>query len=328
MRRTDILIIIACCMTLLSCQKTYLLTLEGKDEHRIEMFCATGTIDSTAIIIEAVAGINGQPLPDAGDAEIVFKVNGQEQDIEFREPSIISSDFKDMDRYYVMSRRLQPGDNVSIDIRLEGAAPIHAQTIVPPAPEVPEVLYDEKKNRITQISYSERDPDACFGLRILSRHESWSSELINGEWTDSDPYITWNSTYGLGNDTDIMLVFNDVEYPKRISTGMGDMCFWRNDMISEDENGRKIMDLDVGPAMGNWEIVGEDFIEYGREYLVIYFYRLSEELFTFYDIATYINEDVLGDMGLSPVHYSYTNVKGGFGVLGGISESTLTIPVE
>lgn len=84
MRRTDILIIIACCMTLLSCQKTYLLTLEGKDEHRIEMFCATGTIDSTAIIIEAVAGINGQPLPDAGDAEIVFKVNGQEQEITAR----------------------------------------------------------------------------------------------------------------------------------------------------------------------------------------------------------------------------------------------------
>ena len=97
--------------------------------------------------------------------------------------------------------------------------------------------------------------------------------------------------------------------------------------VYEDENGRKIMNLDVGPAMGNWEIVGEDFIEYGREYLVIYFYRLSEELFTFYDIATYINEDVLGDMGLSPVHYSYTNVKGGFGVLGGISESTVTIPL-
>lgn len=111
-------------------------------------------------------------------------------------------------------------------------------------------------------------------------------------------------------------------------TGEGPLCFWKNDMIKEDENGRKSLTFNVGTIMGNYENVSDDLIEYGREYYVVYLYRLSEELYTAYDHFIHQDTDVLGHMDLSPVHYSYTNVKGGFGVLGGISESTVTIPVE
>ena len=69
-----ILTSIAICMTLLSCEKTFLLTVDGSNEHKMNLFCATGAIDSTVISLEAVAAAIPDPLPDPKDAEIVFKV--------------------------------------------------------------------------------------------------------------------------------------------------------------------------------------------------------------------------------------------------------------
>ena len=227
-----------------------------------------------------------------------------------------------------MDRRLEAGDKVTIDIKLEGITPVHAETTVPPVPEEPEVmLSNEGHGNILNMTYSESDPDAYFGLKIRSRHESWSSQLIDGEWIDSEKSIVWNSIYGLGDDLDILLAFEDEESLKEIMTGEGPLCFWKNDMIKEDENGRKSLTFNVGTVMGNYENVSDDLIEYGREYYVVYLYRLSEELYTAYDHFIHQDTDILGHMGFSPVHYRYTNVKGGFGVLGGISESTVTIPL-
>ena len=317
-------------MTLFSCEKTFTLTVDGSNEHKMNLFCATGAIDSTIINIEAVSAAIPDPLPDPKDAEIVFKVNGEACSTSYRELTFASqSEFKEMNRYFVMDRRLEEGDKVTIDIRLEGITPIHAETTVPPVPEEPEVmLSNEGHGNILDITYSESDPDAYFGLRIRSRYESWWSELIDGEWIDSEKSIIWNNIYGLGNDLDILLAFEDEESLKEIMTGDGPVCFWKNDMIKEDENGRKSLTFNVGTVMGNYENVSDDLIEYGREYYVVYLYRLSEELYTAYDHFIHQDTDVLGHMGLSPVHYRYTNVKGGFGVLGGISESTFTIPVE
>ena len=316
-------------MTLFSCEKTFTLTVDGSNEHKMNLFCATGAIDSTVISLEAVAAAIPDPLPDPKDAEIVFKVNGEACSTSYRELTFASqSEFKEMNRYFVMDRRLEEGDKVTIDIRLEGITPIHAETTVPPVPEEPEViLSNEGHGNILDITYSESDPDAYFGLRIRSRYESWWSELIDGEWIDSEKSIIWNNIYGIGNDLDILLAFEDEESLKEIMTGDGPVCFWKNDMIKEDENGRKSLTFNVGTVMGNYENVSDDLIEYGREYYVVYLYRLSEELYTAYDHFIHQSADVLGDMGLSPVHYRYTNVKGGFGVLGGISESTVTIPL-
>ena len=316
-------------MTLFSCEKTFTLTVDGSNEHKMNLFCATGAIDSTVISLEAVAAAIPDPLPDPKDAEIVFKVNGEACSTSYRELTFASqSEFKEMNRYFVMDRRLEEGDKVTIDIRLEGITPIHAETTVPPVPEEPEVmLSNEGHGNILDITYSESDPDAYFGLRIRSRYESWWSELIDGEWIDSEKSIIWNNIYGLGNDLDILLAFEDEESLKEIMTGDGPVCFWKNDMIKEDENGRKSLTFNVGTVMGNYENVSDDLIEYGREYYVVYLYRLSEELYTAYDHFIHQSADVLGDMGLSPVHYRYTNVKGGFGALGGISESTVTIPL-
>ena len=319
-------------MTLLSCEKTFILTVDGSNEHKMNLFCATGAIDSTVISLEAVAAAIPDPLPDPKDAEIVFKVNGESCSTSYRELKHASqSDFKEMNRYFVMDRRLEAGDKVTIDITLEGITPVHAETTVPPVPEEPEVmLSNEGHGYILDMTYSENDPDAYFGLRIRSRHESWESQLIDGEWIDSEKFIVWNNIYGLGNDVDILLAFEDEESLKEIMTGDGPICFWKNDSIKEDENGRKSLVFNVGTAMGgNWEWEqADDLISYGREYFVVSLYRLSEELYTAYNNHIHQSADVLGDMGLSPVHYSYTNVKGGFGVLGGISESTVTIPVE
>lgn len=325
-----ILTSIAICMTLLSCEKTFILTVDGSDEHKMNLFCATGAIDSTIICLETVMAAIPDPAPDPQNAEIIFKVNGKPYETSYRESwRGQETEFKEMNRYFVMGSRLETGDKVTIDISLDGAAPVHAETTVPPAPEEPEVtLSNEDNGYILNITYSESDPDAYLGLRIRSRHESWESQLIDGEWTDSEKYIIWNNIYGLGNALDIMLAFEE-ENLKEIMTGEGPVCFWKNDIIKEDENGQKSLVFNVGTAMGNWEWEqNDDLISYGREYFVISLYRLSEELYTAYDNILHNDADVLGHMGLSPVHYKYTNVKGGFGVLGGVSESTVTIPVE
>ena len=101
-----ILTSIAICLTLLSCEKTFLLTVDGSNEHKMNLFCATGAIDSTVISLEAVAAAIPDPLPDPKDAEIVFKVNGESCSTSYRELTFASqSEFKEMNRYFVMDRR-------------------------------------------------------------------------------------------------------------------------------------------------------------------------------------------------------------------------------
>ena len=53
------------------------------------------------------------------------------------------------------------------------------------------------------------------------------------------------------------------------------------------------------------------------------FYRLSEEFFLFAKALFQSNFDFLSNMGLIPANFTWSNVKGGLGVVGAVSSVTL-----
>ena len=71
---------------------------------------------------------------------------------------------------------------------------------------------------------------------------------------------------------------------------------------------------DIDPETGEW-IIGHVFINTIGRYKVEVF-RVSPEFYRFNKAQSMIEDNYLATVGLSPSTFSYTNIKGGFGVLG------------
>ena len=71
---------------------------------------------------------------------------------------------------------------------------------------------------------------------------------------------------------------------------------------------------DIDPETGEW-IIGQVSISTIGRYKVEVF-RVSPEFYRFNKAQSMIEDNYLATVGLSPSTFSYTNIKGGFGVLG------------
>ncbi len=57
-------------------------------------------------------------------------------------------------------------------------------------------------------------------------------------------------------------------------------------------------------------------------------YRISEELYRYYHTNLLANENSLSELGLSRSNFTFSNIKGGFGILGGMAGTVLIADVD
>ncbi|MBP5795509.1 MAG: DUF4249 family protein [Bacteroidales bacterium] len=258
--------------------------------------------------------------------------------------------------YYILRRyniwytdaAVKEGDDISLEVKAKGMQEVSATSKVPERVVIKEIKAAPRCSTVTDIDYSYKEsfmsfdisledysPDDYYGVTVEQeqetvlyyddgRTESYSSKgygrIINwnssqsdimaeiqasdGPWTDAQYNGYFIDSYGSGS-----MKLLPGSYIKD-----GHLQFDCDILFSEDsENTYSLLDEDT-----NSLILRKMTIKRDSKYKVLV-YRVSPEFYRFNKAQSLQSANYLAEYGLSPATFSYTNVKGGFGVLAAVS---------
>lgn len=286
---------------------------DTENSPKLVVYTFAGNGDTTWIQTSMSVPVNGkgewsERLPGA---EIDFRVNGAPREVKRAEDDPDRTGC----RYYV-TEKLSPGDRITLAAAAEGALPVSASTEVP-GPFLLDELRTVKKTatdgsgQVLQFQIAFRDRPATadyYGVKIEVMEENWYE---NGSFDDMHYVYVYPLSLGLS------------EEPLLDSSGTLDDLFYESNesyagvyVFTDDKIDGSAYTLHLNTQY--W--ANND--EYEEIRWVHYFYRVtlfsfSREYYSYLRNLIDLSGNKLGEIGLSPVRPTYTNIRNGLGVLGG-----------
>lgn len=284
-------------------------------EPRLLVYCQPGIGDTTFIQLDRSSPISASDFPNKTDLENItlsVRINNSQQNV-YRMKNK-QTGFNGI-TYYVLGER-NPGDVIELQASAKGFPSVCAKTIVPadfPLQSVGIGLADtlsESRLRFKIKFQDDLQEDNYYGIRIEE-----------AEIAQRDAEISFHS-YPLWLDVSDNMLLNNV-------TGLDDIFFgnktshyqwvfiWDDSLIKGKEYTLEI----ATRYMPGWETpISEnldELIQVSYAYRVS-LYSFSYELYTYLKSMSELDNDNLNSIGLAPIYPSYSNVKQGFGVVGGV----------
>lgn len=256
--------------------------------------------------------------------------------------------------YYILKRYnmwytdapIKEGDNVSLEVRAKGMEEVSASAKVPQEVVVKEIKASPRCTTITDFDFTYREtymsfdislegasPDDYYGITVMQeqdnilsyddgRVETYNNKgygrIINWSESDSEIMSELQATGGAWIDSYYNGYFIDsygANSMKLVSGNIlkdGHLQFDCSIFWSEDhESTYAIFD----EVTNMWVDGGSLTVTRDARYKLL-IYKVSPEFFRFNKAQYLLETNYLAELGLSPSTYSYTNIKGGFGVLG------------
>ena len=262
----------------------------------------------------------------------------------------------DIEEYYILKRYnlwctdapIKAGDEVSLQVKAKGMEEASATTSVPQKIVIQEIKAAPRCTTITSfdntytqdymsfdVTLADVSPDDYIGLTIAYKADN-IYEYSDGR-TESYSYASYsqpiNWTEGTGMIDDI-----------QESQGEWIDAYYNNFFI--DSYYSRGMQLISGKNLKNGHLVFDCYIPYssenysdtydyddelgqlvlsGQVHLItecryqLNLYRVSPEFFRYNKAQYLLRTNYLAELGLSPSTFSYTNLRGGFGVLGSLT---------
>ncbi|MBO4466347.1 MAG: DUF4249 family protein [Bacteroidales bacterium] len=306
-----------------SCEEYF--ELKGSEgDPKMYVECYAGLTDTTFIKLYKAVPVNSKRSngDDFNLQKLDFTINGT------------SANLTEVDNtLYWTADPIPTGAKLAIDVQTKETAPVHATTTVPAKPSF-----------TTEVSYiSGSTPMFRFHLKMdghiaptdrfgISIKEHVTISYDNGDepqsyYENSSPVTLDISTASL---TDILMAalmpmpsINVTGYPETI-----ECAFYSGEDFTDGE-------IDVAalftPTEMTWEQYKWEEDEDGNYWptdtvtvtrtdsLSVTVVRLSDESFGYMNALYNQETDIMAMAGLSPAHFAYTNVAGGYGVLGGLT---------
>ena len=246
---------------------------------------------------------------------------------------------------------IKEGDDVSLQVKAKGMEEVAATVEVPQKVVIQEIKAAPRCTTVTSfdntytdtymsfdISLANVSPDGYYGL-VIAYDVNSTYEYSNGH-TESHSYksysrpIVWEGGTGMIDD---------------IQESQGDWIDSYYNKYFIDSYSREGMKLITGNCLENGHLTFDCYIPFSSEtysdtydyddeigQLVISgqvhvinearyqlnIYRVSPEFFRFNKAQYLMRSNYIAELGLSPTTFSYTNLKGGFGVLGALTCSS------
>lgn len=328
------------CLTLIAagCEEEHPLKLDSQDQMLL-LQCMSGLSDTTTISLHAATPVTQKDsiAPDISGAVISLKVNGQDKKVTKTE----------VPGKFISIGKLNTGDVVEVSAKAAGLTPVSGRTIVPAVISNPEVRLGKRAEGYyytLHVDIPDAASDEYLGIKIIeeSTAVNWHKEILyygsdpeaqnhrEGDLIKDTTYTVYSlppydiANEGLGmemNEEAISVNFRD-----------GDMLHFEDSWSYRGENTLYL----ISPGMRTNEgrtyeclfyknddyehtEMFEDIVEYYSKrtyrYKVI-LYRLSPEFYRFAKARYDAEYNDLAEFGLTPSTFTYTNVKGGFGVVG------------
>lgn len=316
--------IIIVILGLSSCEEYF--ELQGSEgEPKMFVECYAGLTDTTYIKLYKAMPVNAKRSngDDFNVQKLDFTINGSKAGL------------TEVDKtFYWTVDPINGGDKLAIDVQTKEAAPVHASTTVPPTPTF-----------TTEVSYiSGSTPMFRFHLKMdghiaptdrfgISIKEHVTISYDNGDepqsyYENTSPVTLDISTASL---SDILMAalmpmpsINVTGYPETI-----ECAFYSGEDFSNGE-------IEVASLFTPTEMTWEEYRDWQEgedgnywptdtvtvtrtDSLSVTVVRLSDECYGYMNALYNQETDIMAMLGLSPAHFAYTNVSGGYGVLGGLT---------
>lgn len=323
MKKILIPIIIAA-FGLCSCEEYF--ELKGSEgAPRMFVECYAGLTDTTFFSVYKAVSVNSRA--SEGTAFNVekfdFTINGSKANITKVENS-----------FYWTTDPIPAGSRLTLDLDTRETEPIHATTTVPVVQSFTTTADFIDNGTMPMIKFHLKldgkiEPTDRFGISI---REHVVIRRDNGDqpqeyYNDMTPMALNSSEMSLSD----LLMASLMPMPNFYVTGYPDLIeclFYSGEDFTDGE-------LDVAASVTGFEPAWEEYANFDEETweprdtihvtradsLSVRIIRFSEETFGYINALYNQETDYLAMIGLSPAHFAYTNISGGYGVLGGLTIS-------
>lgn len=288
-----------------ACTERFDIDLPGLESRTVLYSMPAGGCDTTVIQLSHTVPVTSGGTPPRGieGAGMEFLVNGTPCPVCWTERPLGSVPAMS---YYAVGR-LDAGDRIEIRASADGLDAVGGSSEVPAAPslkgvELARANTDEGEVRQFRITFAD---DAArtdyYGLRVLCRESvsdasgGVAAVSVKSEKLDVSAEPLLNNKVGLDATFDF-----DYDYYQ-------DLCIWPDGSIAGREYTLRVnapLRLDSSEASYSY---------------MICLYSLSAELYEFLKSLNDIANNELGQNGLAPVRSHYSNISGGFGIVGACS---------
>lgn len=273
--------------------------------EKLVLYCFPSNKDTTVIQLSRSVPVGKREPLDKSvrNADIHFTVNGKEQAIYWNEDSTSSLPAQ---CYYTLGKWGQ-NDCLQLQVASTGLPAITAQTVMPDIFPLKEIRLAPKASseNTLQVFVTFKDDEGTndyYGIRMIKK-------VIRTEDNEEDVsfYSVEFDLKGeplLDNQSDLDEIF------MLSNRFFRELYIWSDNKIQGKEYTLRLnMDYQKDFEY-EW-----DNSSYREEYK-IYLYKLSPEFYNYFKTLNNINNNDLGNHGLSPMFHHYTNVSDGIGVVG------------
>ncbi len=292
-------------MLMASCETPFSLD-PGNVEPKIYAFCVPGAEDTTSIIIEIARPVGSSKEYDRSKAVVDFRINGERQDVLFNK----RYEHKNLpDDCFYVTRKMFPGDEVSLEVSMEGVGSVSSSTIVPDYPQETGFFIKRKEGARSDfvLSYADDSDDTYYAAAFYQKRREYTASYEHTYYSvmysgaEFDPFMSSPE-----------LVMNSM------NNGNG-LYFWKNS-DARKKDGQTVVTFSeyITDDAKYGEHSGTDYSYEAR------IYRITEDLYNYYYSENLAGENYFNDFGLSRNNPVYTNIAGGFGILGGMASRSHT----
>lgn len=292
--------VLSVALSVWSCEYTAVLS-SLPDDARIYLECIPGLPDETAVIVGVASPCQGTvPVADLSGTEIHISAGGHPVALKYDGMAFDGTSVS-----FVIDGRFAPGDRVLCHVSVPGLGNVSAESTVPPAPEA--FLRMERSANGENLNFYV-DVDDPLGADYYA--VSFARKAVEHYGTGVKEDLRSPAFEVLSVDG----TFYGANADLRRS---GEQPFFFSDDRSSCDG---VLSFAVSCAYVQDTVHDYDsFGKFGIAYMYrVRVYRLSQEFYR-YCLARYsIDNDELSSLGWAPSNFSYTNVLGGFGVLGAV----------
>lgn len=273
--------------------------------EKLVLYCFPSNKDTTVIQLSRSVPVGKREPLDKSvrNADIHFTVNGKEQAIYWNEDSTSSLPAK---CYYTLGKRGK-NDCLQLQVASTGLPAITARTVMPdifPLKEIRLAPRGSSENTLQVLVTFKDDEgsDDYYGIRMMKKQIRTEDNEEDVSFYSVEFDLKGEPLLDNQSDLDEIFMLSNCFF--------GNLYIWSDDKIQGKEYTLRLnMDYQKD-FVYDW-----DNSSYREEYK-IYLYKLSPEFYNYFKTLNNINNNDLGNHGLSPMFHHYTNVSNGIGVVG------------
>lgn len=269
------------------------------------LYCFPSNKDTTVIQLSRSVPVGKREPLDKSvrNADIHFTVNGKEQAIYWNEDSTSSLPAQ---CYYTLGKWGQ-NDCLQLQVASTGLPAITAQTVMPDIFPLKEIRLAPKgsSENTLQVFVTFKDDEGTndyYGIRMIKKEITTRDNEEDVLFFSVEFDLKGEPLLDNQSDLDEIFMLSNRFFR--------DLYIWSDNKIQGKEYTLRLnMDYQK-----DFEVDWDNY-SYREEYK-IYLYKLSPEFYNYFKTLNNINNNDLGNHGLSPIFHHYTNVSNGIGVVG------------